>query len=49
MSQRMASGSPGCASAISGRGTSVDPGPVTMGSVGANHVCRIAQTGWGTG
>ena len=45
----MASGSRGCASAISGRGTSLDLGPVMIGSVGANHGYRLAQTGRGTG
>ena len=44
----MASGSPGCASAISGKGTSLDPGPVTMASTGANHGYRLAQTGRGS-
>ena len=48
----MAHCSPGCVSAISGRGTSLDPGPVTIASAGANHGCRIGcvagvdETGW---
>ena len=33
--------SPGCANTISGRGTSLDPGPVTMASAGVNHGCRL--------
>ena len=37
----MASGSPGCASAISARGTSLDLGPITMASAGVNHGCRL--------
>ena len=37
LSQRVASCSPGCASAISGRDTSLNPGPESMASAGANH------------
>ena len=33
----MSSCSPGCACTVSLRGTELDPGPVTMGSVGTNH------------
>ena len=44
----MARCSPGCASAIYGRGTGLNPRPVTMASVGANHGCSLAQTGQGT-
>ena len=33
----MDSGSPGCARAISGRGTGLTPGPGSMPSTGANH------------
>ena len=44
----MASGSPGCARAISGKGTGLDPRLVTMASVGVNHGYRLAQTGRGT-
>ena len=32
--------SPGCACTVSLRGTELDPGPVTMASMGTNH-------GWG--
>ena len=42
----MASGSPGCASAISGRGTGLTPGPRSMPPTDANHGCRLAA---GTG
>ena len=46
LSRRVASGSPGCACAISGRGTSLTPGSDSMPSSGANHGCRLAT---GTG
>ena len=37
LSRRVASGSPGCAIAISGRGTGLTLGPGSMPSTGANH------------
>ena len=40
----MSSCSPGWASAISLRGTELDPGPVTMGSTGTNHGRRLRCT-----
>ena len=40
-------GSPRYANAISGRGIGLNPGPVTIASMGANHGCRLAQTGQG--
>ena len=39
----MASGIPGCARAISGRGTGLTPGPGSMPSTGTNHGWRIAE------
>ena len=38
----MACGSPGCARAISGKGTGLSPGPESLPSVGANHGGRLA-------
>ena len=38
----MANGSPGCASAISGRGTGLTLEPGSMPPRGANHGCRLA-------
>ena len=39
----MASGSPGYARAISGRGTGLTPGPGSMPSMGANHGWRTTE------
>ena len=38
----MACGSPECARAISGRGTSLTPGPESLPSTGANHGGRLS-------
>ena len=42
LSWRVVYGSPGCARAISSRGTSLNPGPESMPSVRANHGGRRA-------
>ena len=39
----MASDNPGCASAISGRGTGLTPGPGSMPSTGANHGGKLKR------
>ena len=41
LSRRVPSGSPGCASAIFGRGTGLTPGPGSMPSTGANHAGKL--------
>ena len=41
LSRRVASGSLGCASAISGRGTGLHPGPGSMSTASANHGWRL--------
>ena len=43
LSQRVASGIPGCARAISSRGTGLTPGPGSMPSTGTNHGWIIAE------